>query len=171
MWELLPAVLGSFKPEFLNLGITDIWNWIILCCGGCPVCSRVFTSIPSLYQLEANYTSPKLYCQIPPRGQNFPQLQGTALSCYLFHSESPGWGRCPEGGNGNPLRFSCLQNSMDRGAWRAIIHRVAKSWTQLKQLSTHIHTHIHTHVYVYMYIYKSQKKFTLSVHYSFSLYI
>ena len=32
-------------------------------------------------------------------------------------------------GNGNPLQYSCLENSMDRGAWRAIVHGVAKSWT------------------------------------------
>ena len=32
-------------------------------------------------------------------------------------------------GNGNPLQYSCLKNSMDRGAWRAIVHGVAKSWT------------------------------------------
>ena len=37
-----------------------------------------------------------------------------------------GLGRSPGGGNGNPLQYSCLGNSMDRGAWRAILHRVAK---------------------------------------------
>ena len=36
-------------------------------------------------------------------------------------------GRCPEGGNGNPLQYLCLENPMDRGAWRAIAHRVAKN--------------------------------------------
>ena len=35
-------------------------------------------------------------------------------------------------GNGNPLQYSCLENSMDRGAWWALIHGVAKSQTQLK---------------------------------------
>ena len=37
----------------------------------------------------------------------------------------------PGGGNGNPLQCSCLENSMDRGAWRAIVIGVAKSWTRL----------------------------------------
>ena len=41
---------------------------------------------------------------------------------------------CIGEGNGNPLQYSCLENPMDRGAWRAIVHRVAKSRTQLKQL-------------------------------------
>ena len=38
-------------------------------------------------------------------------------------------GRSPGGGSGNPLQYSCLGNSMDRGAWWAIVHGVAKSWT------------------------------------------
>ena len=37
-----------------------------------------------------------------------------------------GWGRCPEEGNGNPLQYSCLENPMDRGAWRAAAHGVTK---------------------------------------------
>ena len=41
----------------------------------------------------------------------------------------PGSGRSPGEGNGNPLQYSCLGNSMDRGAWQATVHRVAKSWT------------------------------------------
>ena len=43
----------------------------------------------------------------------------------------PGWGRSPEGGNGNPFQYSCLENSMDRGAWWATAHRVTKSLTRL----------------------------------------
>ena len=39
----------------------------------------------------------------------------------------PGLGRSPRGGHGNPLQYSCLENPMDRGAWRATIHGVAKS--------------------------------------------
>ena len=40
-----------------------------------------------------------------------------------------GLGRSPGEGNGNPLQYSCLENPMDRGAWRATVHRVAKSRT------------------------------------------
>ena len=43
----------------------------------------------------------------------------------------PESGRSPGGGNGNPLQSSCLENSRDRGAWRATVHGVTKSWTQL----------------------------------------
>ena len=40
----------------------------------------------------------------------------------------PGWGRSPGGGNGNPLQYSCLENSVDRGTWEATVHGVTKSW-------------------------------------------
>ena len=40
-------------------------------------------------------------------------------------------GRSPGGGNGNPLQYSCLGSSMDRGPWWALVHAVEKSWTQL----------------------------------------
>ena len=43
----------------------------------------------------------------------------------------PGSGRSPGGGNGNPLQYSCLKNPMNRGAWRATVHGVVKSWTRL----------------------------------------
>ena len=51
----------------------------------------------------------------------------------------PGIGRSPGGGHGNPLQHPCLENPMDRGAWWAKVHGVAKSQTQLKQ---------HTHIYL-----------------------
>ena len=44
-------------------------------------------------------------------------------------SSIPESGRSPGGGDGNPLQYSCLENFMDRGTWRAIVHGVTKSWT------------------------------------------
>ena len=44
---------------------------------------------------------------------------------------SLGWGRFSAGGNSNPLQYSCLKNSMDRGAWQTTVHGVLKSHTQL----------------------------------------
>ena len=52
---------------------------------------------------------------------------------------TPGTGKYPGGGHGNPLQYSCLENPMDIGACQAIVYRVTKSWIGLKQLSTHIH--------------------------------
>ena len=48
----------------------------------------------------------------------------------------PGLGRSPGEGHGNPVQYSCLENPMDRGARRAIVHRASKSWTRQKQLSS-----------------------------------
>ena len=70
-------------------------------------------------------------CIIINRG--FPGGSDGKASAY--NAEDPGL--IPESGispgerNGYPLQWSCLENSMDRGVWRAIVNGVAKSWTQL----------------------------------------
>ena len=51
-----------------------------------------------------------------------------------------GSGRSSAVGNGNPLQYSCLGNAMNRGVWRATVHRVTNS---LIRLGTHTHTHTH----------------------------
>ena len=51
----------------------------------------------------------------------------------------PGWGRSPREGNGNPLQYSCLENRMDGGAWRATVHGVAKSQTRLSDFTFNFH--------------------------------
>ena len=61
-------------------------------------------------------------------GKNLPASVGDARVIGLI----PGLGRSPGGGNGNPLQYSCLENSKDRGAWQATVHRAATSRTQLK---------------------------------------
>ena len=66
-------------------------------------------------------------------GKNPPAKQETVGSI-------PGLGRCPREGNGYPLQYSCLENSMDRGAWLSTVHGVAKS----DMTVTHTHTHTHT---------------------------
>ena len=72
---------------------------------------------------------------------NHQALQTMGFPCSSVGKESacstgdpgsiPGLGRSPREGNGNPLQYSCLENSMDRGAWWAIVHGVTKSRTQL----------------------------------------
>ena len=49
----------------------------------------------------------------------------------------PGLGRPPREGNGYPLQYSCLENSMDRGAWQLTVHGDAKSHTQLSDIPFH----------------------------------
>ena len=68
-----------------------------------------------------------LYLQGFPDGsvvKNLPAKAGDMGSI-------PGSRRFPGGENGNPLQYSCLENSMGRGDWWATAHRVAKSWTSL----------------------------------------
>ena len=71
----------------------------------------------------------------------------------------PGLERFPGVGNTNSLQYSCLENSMDRGAWWVTVHGVAKNWTQHSVhvcehachvcVRTHTHTHTHTHTVVF----------------------
>ena len=68
--------------------------------------------------------------------QGFPQWRsGEESACNAGDTADvtliSGSGRSMAGGNGNPLHYACLENPMDRGAWRTIVHRVTKSWTRL----------------------------------------
>ena len=58
----------------------------------------------------------------------------------------PGSGRSPGEGNGYALQYSCLENPMDREAWWATVHGVAKNQTQLSNWHPYTHTHTHTHI-------------------------
>ena len=64
---------------------------------------------------------------------NFPGCSDGKVSAYNAGDlgSIPGLGRSPGEGNGNPHQYSCLENSMDRGAWWSIAYGIAKSWTQL----------------------------------------
>ena len=57
----------------------------------------------------------------------------------------PGSGRSPGTGNGNLFQYSCLENSMDRGAWWATAHEAAGSDT-----TDRLNTHTHTHIYIFL---------------------
>ena len=65
--------------------------------------------------------------------KNLPANVGDIRDVGLIH----GSGRSPGGEHGNPLQYTCLENPMERGTWPATVHRVTKSWTQMKQLSMH----------------------------------
>ena len=60
--------------------------------------------------------------------KNLPANVGDVRDAGLI----PGLGRSAGGGHGNPLQYSCLENSMDGGVWRATVHGVTKSQTRLK---------------------------------------
>ena len=75
-----------------------------------------------IYVLHPRYLTPGLPCS----------SDGKESACSAGDLSSiPGLGRSHREGHGNPLQYSCLENPMDRGAWRAAVHGVSKSWTQL----------------------------------------
>ena len=61
--------------------------------------------------------------QVAPVVKNLPANAGDVRDAGLI----PGLGRSPGGGHGNPFQCSCLENPRDRGAWRAMVHRVTES--------------------------------------------
>ena len=69
---------------------------------------RLFRNIPGLYWIPDGSVGKESACRF---------------------GFDPGLGRSPGGGNGYPLLYSCLENSMDRGAWRATVHGITKNWT------------------------------------------
>ena len=89
-----------------------------------------------ILQKKKKKTSEILFLLIPKLRWCFPH--GSVVKNLLDNAGDSGdvglilgSGRSLGGGNGNPVQYSCLGNPMDRGAWRAIIQEVAKSWTQL----------------------------------------
>jgi len=74
-----------------------------------------------------------LPCQVVLVVKNLPASTGAIRDM----GSIPGSGRSPAGGHGNALQYSCLENPMDWGAWRAMVYRVTKSRTRLKWLSIH----------------------------------
>ena len=78
--------------------------------------------------------------QVPQRVKNLPAMAKPQETWIRSLSEL---GKCPGGGNDNPLQYSCLDNPMDKGARWATVHGVMKSWTWLS---------MHTHIYAYLWL-------------------
>ena len=70
-----------------------------------------------------------------PRASLVAQIDGKASACNVGEGSVAAPGRSPGEGTGKPLQFSCLENSMDRGAWKAIVHGVEKSRTGLRDFT------------------------------------
>ena len=74
---------------------------------------------------------------------SYGRLDGKMSACNVGDPGSiPRLGRSPGEGNGNLFQYSCLENSMDGGAWWATVHRVAKSQTHLSNLTHYAYTWI-----------------------------
>ena len=101
--------------------------------GGCLDLHPGFPEVSWLY-LQLGW----VYWVLAPM-MGFPgDSSGKEAACqcrrHKRHGLDPWVGKIPGEENGNLLQYFCLENPMDRGAWWATVHRVSKSWTQLKQL-------------------------------------
>ena len=68
------------------------------------------------------------------KARSWNHLDRFKTSSFDFTYSDPGSGKYPGEGRSNALQYSCLENLMDKGAWKGTVHRVAKRWTCLKQL-------------------------------------
>ena len=102
-----------------------------------PLCPEVHALYLHLYSCPTN----RLICSIFWTSQVALVVKNLPANAGDVRDEGSilGSWRSPRGWNGNPLQYSCLENPMDRGAWLATVHRVTKSWTWLKRLSTYAH--------------------------------
>ena len=105
-------------------------------------CLRAADGLQLLKALETVLCNKRSHCNASP-GTTARQLPCSVVRNLPANAGNlgliPGSGRSPGGGHGNLLQYSCLENSTDRGAWQAIVHRDTKSWTWLKWLSMHAH--------------------------------
>ena len=97
--------------------------------------------LPSMGSHRVGHDWSDLAAAVVQKVKNLPAIQETQVQsrrprCNPGDPGSIPWsGRSPEEGNGNPLQYSCLENSMDRGAWWATIHEVKESRTRLSDWS------------------------------------
>ena len=138
-----------FSPDSAPIQ-APTWHWAESPCHAVGPCWLSLLNIA-----VGTYLSQTPYCPFPsptplaPAGSfsksesvswGFPGgTSGKESTCNTRDTGSiPGLGRSPGGGHGSLLHYSCLQNPMDRGAWQAIVHRVANSQTW--KVSEHTHT-------------------------------
>ena len=89
-----------------------------------------------MYQDSADFHDQAIFSSLAS-SSGFPGSSDGKASAYNVGDPGsiPASGRSPGEGNDNPLQYACLENTMDGGAWRATIHGVAKSQTQLNNLT------------------------------------
>ena len=142
IWQRRPV---TFAAAVTRYGLSDYWVqklWYLIACGGhqqVPIKSILVRGLSKaeivchVFQLSVFLSSLfNLVCgqrtfQVTVVVKNPPAGAGDTRDT----GSIPGSGRSPGIGSGNPLQYSCLENSMDRGAWWATVHGAAESWTWL----------------------------------------
>ena len=129
------------------LGVLSSSQQSLTCIGAYHMPVDYHPSVVSLGRARGCLAYPSLGHLVLGRGCVWDKIvaetnyEPSMLSWWLSGKESarnagdvgliPGSGRSPGEGNSNPLQYSCLENPMDRGAWRATVHGVTQSWTRL----------------------------------------
>jgi len=107
------------------------------------------------YLLSRQVASDYIYIYIYSYILGFPEGSDGKESAYNAGNPSliPGSGRSSGGSHGNPPQYSCLENSINGGAWWATVHELTKSWTQRILSYVLIHSHMHAHVCTHTHTY------------------
>ena len=118
----MPSSRGSFQHR----------DWTHISCISC-IAGRFFTTEPlGKPQSQEDHTL---------RGSLLQKPTGTKKAQGVHKSPFPGLSGASGEGNGTPLQYSCLENPMDGGAWKATVHGVAKSQTRLSDFTFTFHFH------------------------------
>ena len=153
---------------------SSTWKFILMKFWSMTATSRVkdlVLGFPCSWPVWNQKSTQKRGCRWVVRMRKWKESGQRHVTCFPGSSDSkesdcsagdlgsiPGLGRSPEEGTSNPLQYSCLENSMDLGAWQATVHGVAKRWTWLSNFYFHkpttmgkrkaymnAHTHTYTH--------------------------
>ena len=128
--------IHSLVDGCLDYSFQAVWVVLFWTCMYKSMCRQTYFSFSS--------TDGQIKCDMSIQG--FPGGLSSKESAYNVGDSGliPGQGKSPGGGNSNPLQYSCLGNSLDRGAWRATVRGVTKSRTWLSTADSHTHTYTHT---------------------------
>ena len=128
-----PAGDPAGKPlPLMEAGPNLRWTGFLRRGNGCTTFLQRLSTKTFYKDFEQLWTTREGASSVAPLVVNLPANVGDAEAVSILGSErSPGWG------NGNPLQYSCLGNSMDRGAWWAIVHGVAKESDTNERMSIH----------------------------------
>ena len=148
-WWWIPGILQARTLEWVAISFSNAWKWKVKL----KSLSHVLgTGEPGGLPSMGSHRVGHNWSDLAAAEQNVigrTWISSLVVYRILFHYKECQIYIYIGEGNGNPLQYSCLENSMDRGAWQGMVHglqRAGHDWT------TNTHTHTHTHNF-YLFIY------------------